>query len=257
MKITVDYSNLSSYVSSQNGDVFGLVNLDYDQSWPASVVEDPNRRFHVSRPTRNDAGRAIKGLPATARFLDDTLVLMTRDIQFWMHEMCWSRSPSMTEEDAKKSWRSLMTNDRFITNFAGNWTNADYVNGTLLNKEAMRLQPMTCGGAILKIIGETRIAGEDCYIFEAIDCFGDYRSYTPETHPYLFYRPNNSVRVEILDSLGNWTGKYRENKADPFPQYKDNSIIPVFAVGRSENYLPKWRIRLLSDGESFPSPFVP
>lgn len=259
MNIEVSYKDDSKYFSDKfikEDEIFGLVYLDYDQHWPAVNIPNPDHRFHVSRPTRNDAGRKTKGLPATARFKDDATVVMTKDIQLWMHEICWNRS-GQSEADAKKSWRSLMANDRYTTNFAGSDTNADYVNGTLLNKSPMQLQPMTTGGAIVKIIGQRMYFGEDCWIFQAINSLGDYKQFNPVDHPYLFYQPSNSVRVDINDSKGRWTGKYRENKSDPFPQYNGKAIIPIFAVGKTENYLPKWRIRVLAKGEVWPSPFVP
>ncbi len=242
---------------------------DYDQQWPDYIVTNSKLRFHVSRPTRNEAPRGIKGLPAVARFIIDDYVDMTEDIQLWMHNLCWSLSPSITEQQAKYSWSSLMKGDRFITNRYGSDTNADYVNEKNLDNENMRLQPSACGGTILKITGEKRISGEDCWEFDAIDCLGNYKQYNLIDNWYMFYRPSNSVRIEIwIDKNGNlfestssnptgsqWTGKYRENKSDPFPQYINNSIIPIFAVGNNKNYLPKWRIRILQPNEH-PNPFV-
>lgn len=235
---------------------YGVVKLDYDQQWPSSVVEKPNLRFRVSRPTRNSAARKTKGLPATARFKDDRTVVLTKDLQEWIHKLCWDKAPGMSEKEAKNAWRSLMADDRYTTNYAGSQTRADYVNGTRLSERPIELQPMTTGGAILKILREQRYFGEDCYVFEAINSLGDYRQYNPTDHPHLFYRPSNSVRVEINDSRGRWTGTWRENKSDPFPQYLGQAIIPIFGVGQSENYLPKWRVRILQQGEAWPSPFV-
>lgn len=246
--------------------IYGVVNLDYDQLWPEHVIEEPKRRFHVSRPTRNGAVRKFKGLPAVARFMVDAFVKMNRDIQHWMHGLCVDRVSDIPELEGKNSWASLMADDRFITNFFGSTTCADYINGTNLNKDDMKLQPSACGGAILKITGEGRVRGEDCWEFEAIDCLGDYRQFNPIDHWWKFYFPNNSMRVEIWQksngvivppntSNSQWTGYYRENKADPFPQYRNRSIIPVWAVGTDKNYLAKWRIRILEPGER-PSPFV-
>lgn len=260
MNIIVEYNEkkyFSDKFSNYDSSVYGVVYLDYDQVWPTFVIDEESRRRNVSRPTRNNAARYTKGLPATAKFLDDRVVVMTPDIQLWMHELCREQVPSMPADLARNSWKSLMADDRYITNFAGSTTRADYINGTNLDREPMALLPMSTGGAIKKIIGETRIAGQDCWIFEAIDSLGNYRQYHPLTHPWLFYRPTNSVRVELVNSNGVWTGGYRENKSDPLPQYDDKSIIPIFNVGKSENYLPKWRIRILNAGEQWPSPFVP
>lgn len=246
--------------------VFGLVNLDYDQLWPKHVIEEPSRRYHVSRPTRNGATRQFKGLPAVARFQVDTFVEMNRDIQLWMHGLCVARVPGIPALEARNDWAGLMRDDRFITNRFGSTTCADYINGTNLNKEDMKLQPSACGGAILKITGEDEVGGEDCWEFEAIDCMENYRQFNPKDHWWLFYEPNNSVRVEIWKKSNGvlvppntpnsqWTGLYRENKADPFPHYRNRSIIPVWAVETNRNYLPKWRMRILAPGER-PSPWV-
>jgi hypothetical protein len=252
------FSNGDVSVLVPTSGVYGVVKLDYDQQWPAEQIPDPTRRFHVSRPTRNNAPRYTKGLPATARFLDDKIVVMTEEIQRWMFGMCWNSVPGMTEYEAKQSWRSLTADDRYITNFAGSTTKADYINGTNIDKGPMNLVPMGTGGTILKIIGEdNNFFGEDCWIFEAINMLGNFKKFTPLTHPWLFYQPTNSVRVEIMKPNGVWSGAYREDKSDPLPQFRGKSIVPVVNVGKSYNYLPKWRIRILSPGEPFPSPFVP
>ncbi len=258
MSITIEYQNSKwKHTVPSDNSIYGVVNLDYDQLWPESVIDVPSRRYHVSRPTRNNSPVYTGGLPATAKFLDENVVVMTKEIQLWMHKLCWNQVPSMDEDVAKQQWHNLMEDDTYITNHAGSTTRADYVNGTNLNKQAMNLLPMATGGAILKIIGDGKIGGEECWDFEAVDALGDFEQYHPLTHPWLFYRPTNSVRVKIYKPNGVWSGTYRENKSDPLPQYDSKSIVPIFNVGKSENYLPKWRIRILNPGEPWPSPFVP
>jgi hypothetical protein len=227
----------------------GVVKLDYNQLWP------DNGMYHVSRPTRTNAPRGANTLPATARFMVDKVVVMTPDIQAWIHYLCRIRCPELSDAEAKNEWRGLMVSWRAITNKAGSDTHADYINGTNLDAEPMQLQPMAMGGAVVKIIGFKTLQGVDCWEFEAIDCFGNYRQYTPLTHPWLFYQPTSSVRQEIIVN-NRWTGGYRENISRPFPQYNEKSILPIFGVGMNVNYLPKWRIRILNAGEPFPSPFV-
>jgi hypothetical protein len=236
--------------------IFGVVKLDYDQLWPETGMVNVSRRTRDNAPRIEDGNIPHReGLPATARFMVDKVVIMTPDIQLWMHKLCWDRCPSLSEKEAKNSWRSIMTGYRFITNYAGSGTHADYVNGTNLESDPMQLQPMATGGAIVKITGNKYLQGVDCFEFEAIDSLGNYRSYNPDSYPYLFFQPTSSVREEILKN-GRWLGKWRENLSLPFPQYREQSVIPIFAVGTNRAYLPKWRIRILGSNEAFPSPFV-
>jgi len=235
-----------------------VIYRDYDQVWE-------HGEWHVSRPTRNGTARENQfnlawnryGLPATARFLDDTQVVLTEDLQRWIHNMCWSRC-EITEAQAKKDFASLFANDRAFSNKEGSGSHADFINWKHLDMSPIEMQPMSCSGNTHKLTGHSKlIAGEYCWEIEAIDWTKDYKRYTPETHPHLFFQPVNSVREEIWNkpSGGQWTGKYREDIADPFPQYAGQSILPVFGLG-SVAYIPKWRVYNLPLGSIFPSPFV-
>lgn len=233
---------------------FGVVNLDYDQVWQ---LETGGTLTHKSRPSKNNAPLTTLGLPATARFIvagNDEYVLLHKDLQLWMHSLSWARVPSMSEADAKNEWRGLMWDGRMITDYAGSSTHADYVNGTHLDREAMKLKPMVTGGSIVKIIGERRVKGVDCYVVEAINPIGNYRQYNPAVHWWLFFYPTISRRegVRARDRAD------VENISIPFPQYRDRVILPVFAMaGSNENYIPKERVRVLRDNEALPNPYVP
>src|SRR3989304_1725923 len=92
---------------------FGVVNLDYDQSWFMDSGQWAGKWVtHLSRCTRNGVGgNTINGLPATARFMvgggmPDTVELHS-DLQLWWHGLCRARIPSTPDEEAKASWRSL------------------------------------------------------------------------------------------------------------------------------------------------------
>ncbi len=227
---------------------FGVVNLDFDQRW-----EDGT--YRKSRPSRNGSPIYTEGLPATSRFIvsgNSEYVLLKEDLQRWMHDLCKARVPSIGEQEAKDSWKSLMDGGRYITDFAGSDTNADYINGTHLDVEPMKLKPMVTGGALLKIIGERRLGGYDCYVVEAINPTGNYRQYSPATHPHLFFQPTISRREQIVTR---WHALI-EYLSIPFPQYRDNVILPVFAMaGMNENYIPKFRVRVLGEYEPTPSPY--
>lgn len=233
-------------------DRFCYVKYDYDQQWP-----DFNNIYHVSRPTRNKAASRVESLPATAIFRNNRQsVPMTRDIQEWIHGMCWAGSPTMPVSEAKKSFYSLFRDDAYATNFAGTTTRADYINGTNLNKGLPLLIPMVCGGATLKIVGERRIGTEDCWAIETIDSTKSYRDFNPIAHPHLFYRPTNSARRKIMrtNALGVkvWTGKWTEIFSNPFSQYREKAIVPIMTVGTNVAYIPKWRVKVLLNGEKAP-----
>jgi len=244
----------------RHAEKFGVIKLDYDMVWEGG-------KTHVSRPTRNgmthDTSQPVPrgvarrdGLPATAPFMVyEPDVIMTSQIQYWIHLLCWGRS-GQSEADAKNSWRQLMADDKFTTNKAGSTTHADFINRTNLDKDPMRLMRLATGGAVLKITGSKNIYGVECLEFSAIDAAGDFRQYTPDKFPWLFYQPTNSVREEILNERGVWNGSFCENISDPFPQYNGRAILPIMSVGYPFGYIAKDRVRILADDEAFPSPFV-
>jgi len=239
---------------SPRGDgVFCVVNLDYDQVWEDGVT-------HKSRPSRNNAwkntdGSFIYGLPATARFAvrsgSKDFISLFKELQLWMHELCRSRVPSMSDAQAKKEWQGLMWGGRMITDHAGSDTHADYVNGTNLDQDDMKLKPMVTGGAILKIKGEIRLFGVDCWIVEAMNPL-TYFNYNPIEHWWLFFYPTISRREGIIRP----DHALVEYLSIPFPQYKNNVILPVFApTGKNENYIEKSRVRILDSNEPNPLPY--
>lgn len=250
MNIIATYNETKAEYRLRRTGEFGVVNLDYLQRWGA----DYNYVTHKSRPSRNKAGVSILGLPATARFVENNdggIVSLHRDLQLWMHELCKSRVPSMSDQQAKNSWYSLMEDGKFITDHAGSATHANFVNNTNLLKEPMKLKPMVTGGTILKIKGERRVKGVDCYVIEAVNPTGDYRQYTPQTHWWLFFYPTISRREQVVRP----DHALIENLSIPFPQYNEQVILPVFAMaGMNENYVPKDRVTLVSG--DFPSPYV-
>lgn len=242
--------------------IFGVVNLDYDQVW----IDDSGKSVTgLSRCTRNGVGGVtINGLPATARFMvaggmPDTIDLHA-DLQLWWHGLCRARIPGTSDDEAKKSWRSLTSGSgmqaRFMTDYAGTDTHADYVNGANLDKGPAKAKPLVTGGAILKIIGERRVGGTDCYVVETIDPTGNYRQYNPREHWWLFFYPSISLRKPMWDAKGNFT-KFLEYLSVPFPQYKNLAVVPVFGMaGRAENYQPKNRMRIIDIAQPLPSPYL-
>lgn len=237
---------------------FCYVLPDYDQQWP--IWE--GGKFHVSRPTKNlgTAFRNTFGLPATARLAGlqkDTP--MTKDIQLWIHGLCRAGVPSMSDAIAANAFASLFRDNAYATNYAGTTTRADYINGTNLGAGLPMLMGVTCGGTLLKRVGEKNIGVVPHWAVETIDATKDYRSFNPVDHPHLFYQPVTSRREKIMveNNHGDlvWSGKWEEWHAIEFSQYDGYAIVPILTNGVSIAYIPKWRVKVLAPGECAPSPF--
>ena len=240
-----------------------VVNPDYDQLW--SAEEFPKRNYRVSRPSRNgiaysDTVSSSKGLPATARFVDDTPVKFFRDLQYWVHGLC-SENSQQSEAMNKNDFQSMWRDNAWMSNFAGTWTRADYINDNGMPPE-IQIQPMVCGGSLLKIVGEATVRQTPCWVIEAINPNATYRQYHPDTHQWLFFRPIISVRNWIKDAKGNIIRK-DEFYAEPFDDYGENSVVPVFGfrydVRSSTGYtnvIEKYRVRVLGYNEPVPNPYV-
>jgi len=261
VNLTAFFPEQVEYKLSRAG-TFCVVNPDYDQLWDAD--EFPKRNYHVSRPTRNgtpysDNVPSSKGLPATARFVDDTPVKFFKDLQFWVHGLC-SENSQQSESMNKRDFQSMWRDNAWMSNFAGTWTRADYINNNGMPPE-IQIQPMVCGGSLLKIVGESTVRQTPCWIVEAINPNVLFRGYHPDDQPHLFFRPVLSVREWIKDAKGNITQK-NEYYAEPFDDYGENSVVPVFGFRydlrsstKYTNVIEKYRVRLLGDSP-VPNPFI-
>lgn len=240
---------------------FGVVNPDYEQVWGA----DYNYSTKVSRPSRNGTPYNVpsgRALPATARFLDDTPVKFTCDLQEWVHSICCERVPSAGDTDKKNWFRSLWRGNAFMSNFAGTDTRRDCISKTNLNADFPQVQPMATGGALLRIVGESKARGVDCYTFEAINPLDNYRDYHPTTHKWLFFGPTLSARTPLYDGKGFVVG-YEEWYQEPFHHYGEQTVIPIFGFIKDErsstgwvSILDKGRVRVLQNDEPVPNPYL-
>lgn len=242
--------------------VFGIIKPDFEQVWDSNEFRYYRR---VSRNTRNGVAysetvKSSYGAPATARFADDTPVKFFKELQFWVHGLCSERS-GQSEEDNKKDFRSMWRDNAFMSNFAGTNTRADYVNDNGLPPE-IQIQPMSTGGNLLRIVGETTHRQVPCYVFEAINPNVEFRGYHPIAHKWLFFYPTISVRQWIKDNKGGWLEK-REYFNEPFDDYGENAVIPVFGFRydlrsstKYTNIIEKTRVRLLAPTEPVPNPYL-
>lgn len=260
--LIVDYPSLDLKFEklslSRPSGTYGIVNPDYEQVWEGYKV---NKK--ASRPTRNGISYFAvsgKGLPATARFADDKFVNFTKDIQFWLHNICSEKIPNETEDYKKKSFKSHFRDNAYITNFSGTNTRADYINENNM-PPYIQIQPMVTGGSLVKIIGEYR---KDYWMIESINPEDDYKTYHPDFHKWLFFRPTISVRNWLFDGKGNVVSK-EEWYNEPFDDYRENTIIPIFGfinVGKNKsstgyaNIISKSRVRVLENEAPIPNPFI-
>ena len=212
----------------------------------------------LSRPTYNGAVRAVHGLPETVKVNDKFgFVLLTKPLQFAWYDWCRFRT-TQNDTNNKTSFRSLTTDGRAFTNRYGSTTCANYVTGDNLDAEPMRLFPLLCGGAYIKIVGGVGTAE---LTFETMSSTEDVTQYNPTTHPYLFYSAVNSVRSEIwVDNVNGtkqvWNGKWDEHQAIPFHQFDYKAIVPIIAKGSKTQKIDASLVRLLPTGSPVPSPFV-
>lgn len=194
------------------------------------IVLHDIEREGMSRPEINKAPLSVMGLPETCKLIDSRHVVLTRDLQeYWYGELC-KRNPNMSEAARKTGWKSLTRGWGAVTNKFGSEGYADYINGTNLDKEPMRLEPIVMGGTILTLLGRARMYSEACYKILT-------DSFTIRTG--MFYTPTISRR---------------DRTVIPFSQF-DNPLVPIMTKDKQYNYIPQNRVRILEDDET-PSPFI-
>jgi len=207
-----------------------------------------------SRPTNNGSGSNKLGLPDTVKGVQENkvrdFVFLTEQMQKWMHRLCWERVPSMSEAEAKLSWKSLMNGGggtegtqmsaRAFSDYKGSETNADYINMSNLDKDPIGMKSILTGGAWVEVLKYTRVNGVEVVKISAIDPLSDFEQYHPHTHPWLFFYPTISRREKILEGKDNkFNGRFVESLSIPFPQYKDKPILPIWAQpGTDYVYMP-------------------
>lgn len=243
-----------------------LVKNDYDQVWP-----DHGNITRVSRNTRNNVAYGApsgKAVPATARFVDDRFVFFTCDLQEWLHGLCSERVTGWSEAQLKATFASCYRDNVWMTNKAGTWTRQDCINGTNIGTGFPQLQPMATGGSVLKMVGETRLTGTECYLVEAINPLVEYRTYHYSTHKWLFFYPSMSARYWVEfekpnDGHPDKITKRQEWYQEPMHFYAENTVMAVFGFVRDNrsstgyvNAVPKMRCRILGQDEPVPNPWI-
>lgn len=227
-------------------------------------------RHSVSRPTLNGAARSVHGLPETVKVNDTNgFVWMTPQVEWAIWNWIIARAPGLTEREAKNSYYSLFTGDRAWTNRYGSETCANHILGTNLDMENKRLFPLLGGGAVIKL----KVSEGAVYTYETMSTADDFLQYSPDSQPWLFFKPPNSRREEIWwmkkdhsktlpppppNIIGSeWSGSWIESFVDPFPQFKGHSILPMITRNAHEQKINANLVEILEPGSDWPNPFVP
>lgn len=251
---------------------YGVVYPDYNQVW--NIPNYENKMVTLKLLDRNSRNEILAGkkqgsgyfapsgqsVPATGRFLDDTFVEFTKDLQEWFHyELNGGKT---NPEQAKIDFKNCFRDNAWMTNFAGSWTRADYINNNGM-PPYIQLQPMVMGGAVVKIVEEIIYKKQPALLVEAINPKINYKSYSPENQRWLFFRPMNSARKEILDKKGYRVGFecwYQEPSNSWYGEKMEMGIWGFIENKNSStgwcNLIEKSRVRIISEGEKIPNPYI-
>lgn len=149
-------------------------------------------------------------------------------------------------------WKSLTKGDRSHTNRAGSDTNWDPISQKDQNgKELMRFFQVITGGWVAKRSSERALY----YKVECIKASGNYRQFTPDTHPWLFDVPLITARVKVLNDKGKWDGKTWRHETRRYGQFGGNPILPAMLPADDKCLIEKSICRILDPYEPTPDKF--
>ena len=274
--LIVDYPSLDLKFEklslSRPSGTYGVVNPDYEQIW--NIPDFENKIVTLKRLDRNSRNEIIAGkkqgsgynapsgqsVPATARFLDDKFVEFFQELQEWFHYEI--NGGKTSPEQAKKDFANMFRDNAMLTNFAGSWSRADFINKNG-KPPYIQIQPMVSGGDLLKIVKETTHKKQPAFLVEAINPKVEFKIYAPESHRWLFFRPKNSARVKVLDSRGYIIGYNMWYQEPSNSWYGESAEVPIFGFIENKdsstgwcNIIEKSRVRILNSGEKVPNPYI-
>lgn len=168
------------------------------------------------------------GLPSCFKypFAKETYLRPTREMEEWWFGLLKQASQdTMTGAQLETAWRNLVNPKKAFTN------NRDLSAwGYRINGNQLRMEPIICTGATVKLRGEPFLKdGIYWQSFEIIDMLkGGWRDMTLDSHWWLIQAATNSLNVpggEIID---------------PFPKMSGNRMTPHFlwGLGTDIGYLP-------------------
>ena len=171
------------------------------------------------------------GLPDTWQIVgrttaENNFVKLTSELQYLWYDECKKRAPLI---DVDANFNSITKGDKFITNYFGSDTCRVYPTHKNEDKEDMRYFTLVTGNAVVEIAGSKKFFARAWYTpFWCIDASKPVSEFTPDKYPYRWYTPTNSVRNPIKDVNGNWLGIYDESIVEPFGQFNNRVVVPIF-----------------------------
>lgn len=209
-----------------------------------------------------NVAKRFNGLPSTVRLKIFEYVELTKPIQEWYFNIFSDAAKgTKTLAELKRAWASFWLNGRaFNDGLSPSEGYIDWINNPtgqvfgftgLLSKARFLLKPpegigmnkIICSGAILHIIGEGHIYGENCWKIETFNSSSMDYTATPASHPFQFFSAMNATR---------------DSRIENFPQLGMLPIpTPIISRGMDYDFIPKDRVRVLSQTETLPPPYFP
>lgn len=195
----------------------------------------------------------VQARPCAIRMKDFRPTVMTKQLQE-MHFRVLQETAGdiMTESELKDAFRSLWANGReYNDHGAADGTN--FISNPNGDGPGFKMNPIEGDGAILEIIGSATTLGvikgknfglgEACWPVRFMNAMNmDYTS-TPQKHPWGWHRANIARRDGRIIRYG---------------QLKDRDVwMPNLRPDSNVNWIPCSRVRVLSQTEPLPNPYVP
>jgi len=182
-----------------------MTNIHVSVTWPSpslvpramvahdyqSTDVDPDYRPRTWQKCQTLPSEKWYGTAETEKYFVSNKERLEKAWQFLAFDMFSYYGKAYSVSVLKSKWADFMHGAKFITNGAGSETNADYINGTNLDKEDMKQETITCGGNVMVLSGNKRtISGVPCTGVLLLD-----RSYPPPSFETLLNHPYHSCFV--------------------------------------------------------------
>jgi hypothetical protein len=114
------------------------------------ILRDYERPPYTPRESVMQSG---KGLPATQKSYDDLFIRTTEEYQFWWRDLLIAFAPLAYKSNCNRIFQRLTDGALAWCNKNGSDTNADFVNGNNLTKEAIKQETLMARGNVVNVIG--------------------------------------------------------------------------------------------------------
>lgn len=193
------------------------------------------------------------GYPSTIKGFDNWKIEMSREYQELWFNLLYDYAPpsqKLDMADLKKQWVKLTNGHLAFTNGYGSDTNADFINGTNLDKQAMRQETITCDGNFVKRAGANFTRNGIVYVpTQTINRLKPLPTVDELRGKFWLVHRAIVIRSEQLPD-----GTYRTN---PFDHLRGNPVPVPWANNGDSNALPLNRLMPLRIGEQMPPYYNP